>query len=84
MYLIEFVFGIIMGILLHRDKFKAVLAIFLGLLILGFGVASINPQIAVETLVELDWIIGCLFTWFGMGCGVGASMLYDGLRKGEG
>lgn len=80
MYLPEFILGFIMGILLHRNKLKAFFTILLGLLILAFCLTSINPQVAVEVLADPGWIVGCLFTWFGMGCGAGASMLYNSLR----
>ena len=73
--------GFIIGVLLHRNKLKALYALMLGLLILGFGVASINPQAAVEALLDFEWTIGVLFTWFGVGCGVGVSMLYNSWRE---
>jgi len=75
--------GFIIGVLLHRNKLKALCALILGLLILAFGVASINPQVAVEALLDFGWTIGVLFNWFGVGCGVGVSMLYDSLRDRE-
>jgi len=81
LYLADFILGFIFGVLLHRNKLKELFAIYLGLLILAFGIASINPQMAVNALLELKWIVGCLFTFFGMGCGAGASILYDSFRR---